>query len=46
MSDQSKKFLLVPQRFNIPGVSSVIGGETPVESEPEIGDEPKVVGTD
>lgn len=39
MSDQPKKFLLVPQRFSIPGVG-VIGGE------PDSGDEPKVVGTD
>ena len=43
MSDQSKKFLLVPQRFNIPGVSSVLGTNTP---EPESGDEPKVIGAD
>jgi uncharacterized LabA/DUF88 family protein len=43
MSDQSKKFLLTPQRFNIPGVSGIMGTDTP---EPESGDEPKVVGTD
>jgi uncharacterized LabA/DUF88 family protein len=41
MSDQPKKFLLVPQRFSIPGVSSVLG-----DSEPESGDAPKVIGTD
>lgn len=40
MSDQSKKFLLTPQRFNIPGI---MGTDTP---EPESGNEPKVIGAD
>ena len=41
MSDQPKKFLLVPQRFSIPGVTG------PAETkEPETDAAPKVVGAD
>lgn len=42
MSDQPKKFLLVPQRFAIPGVESVMGRAQEGEGESE----PKVIGAD
>lgn len=48
MSDQSRKFLLVPNRFTIASAASMITGAAEVlpEERQEVGDEPTVVGSD
>lgn len=43
MSEQSRKFLLTPNRFNIPGAGVIGGGK---QDDGEGGGEPKVIGAD